>query len=155
MFALAVLSLATFAGASYQANAWRADDQRLRRPGRLVSAGEFRLNLYCTGAMLITISHNKTRARAIQAVDQAIGDVFRSLATGPMTLTDLQKSWNGSVLTFSLTAKMGFLQNPIVGTIAVSDRDVTIDADLGLLSKLFSAERLRSAVESRVRGLLT
>ena len=62
--------------------------------------------------MLITISHNKTRARALQAVDQAIGDVFRSLATGPMTLTDLQKSWNGSVLTFSLTAKMGFLQNP-------------------------------------------
>ncbi len=72
-----------------------------------------------------------------------------------MTLTNLQKSWNGSVLTFSLTAKIGFLQNPIAGTIAVSDSEVTIDADLGMLSKLFSAERLRSTVESRVRGLLT
>ena len=49
MFALALLSLATIAGASYQAIAWRADDRRLGRPGRLVSAGEFRLNLYCTG----------------------------------------------------------------------------------------------------------
>ena len=50
LLALALLCLATLAGASYQAIAWRADDQRLRRPGRLVSAGEFRLNLYCTGA---------------------------------------------------------------------------------------------------------
>jgi pimeloyl-ACP methyl ester carboxylesterase len=49
LFALALLCLATVAGAYYQAIAWRADDQRLRRPGRLVSAGEFRLNLYCTG----------------------------------------------------------------------------------------------------------
>jgi pimeloyl-ACP methyl ester carboxylesterase len=49
LFALALLCLATLAGASYQAIAWRVDDQRLRRPGRLVSAGELRLNLYCTG----------------------------------------------------------------------------------------------------------
>ncbi len=49
LLALALLSLAILAGASYQAIAWRADDQRFRRPGRLVSAGEFRLNLYCTG----------------------------------------------------------------------------------------------------------
>lgn len=49
LLALAVLCLATLAGASYQAIAYRADDQRLRRPGRLVSAGNFRLNFYCTG----------------------------------------------------------------------------------------------------------
>jgi len=45
----AALSFATLAGASYQAIAWRADAQRLRRPGQLVSAGNLRLNLYCTG----------------------------------------------------------------------------------------------------------
>ncbi len=45
----ALLSLIALAGASYQAIAWRADVQRSRRPGQLVSAGEFRLNLYCTG----------------------------------------------------------------------------------------------------------
>jgi hypothetical protein len=39
LFALALLCLATVAGAYYQAIAWRADDQRLRRAGRLVSAG--------------------------------------------------------------------------------------------------------------------
>src|SRR5580692_4585708 len=49
LFVLALLCLATLAGASYQAIAWRAEDERLRRPGRLVFAAGFRLNLYCTG----------------------------------------------------------------------------------------------------------
>ena len=49
LFASALSSLVAIAGASYQAIALHADAQRFRRPGRLVSAGEFRLNLYCTG----------------------------------------------------------------------------------------------------------
>ena len=105
--------------------------------------------------MRITISHNKSKSEAMKAVDQAIDDAFRSLAAGPVTLTNPQKSWNGSVMKFSLTAKMGFLQNSISGTVDVTDKDVTIDADLGMLSKLLSAEKLRATVESRVRGLLT
>jgi len=55
LIALALLCLATLAGASHQAIAWRADDQRLRRPGRLVSAGKLRLNLYCTGRGVPTV----------------------------------------------------------------------------------------------------
>lgn len=47
--AAGLLSLAALAGASYQAIAWRVDTQRVRRPGQLVSAGAFRVNLYCTG----------------------------------------------------------------------------------------------------------
>lgn len=49
LFASALLSLITLAGASYRSIAWRADAQRFRRPGQLFSAGGFRLNLYCTG----------------------------------------------------------------------------------------------------------
>jgi len=49
LFIAALLALAVLAGASYQAFEWRADDQRLRRPGHLVDAGRFRLNLYCAG----------------------------------------------------------------------------------------------------------
>jgi pimeloyl-ACP methyl ester carboxylesterase len=44
-----LLLIAAVAGGSYQAIAWRADAQRFPHPGRLVSAGEFRLNIYCTG----------------------------------------------------------------------------------------------------------
>jgi hypothetical protein len=36
----------------------------------------------------------------------------------------------------------------------VSDNDIIIDADLGMLNKLFSAEKVRATVESRVRALL-
>jgi len=105
--------------------------------------------------MRITISHNKTKAQAIQTVDRAAEEAFRGFAGAPVTIVDQQKSWNGSVMTFSLTAKMGFLKNPIRGTVEVTDKDVTIDADLGMLNKLFPEEKIRASVETRVRGLLT
>ena len=41
------------------------------------------------------------------------------------------------------------------GTVAVTDQDVTIDADLGFLGKLMPEEKVRTTVESRVRSLLT
>jgi hypothetical protein len=103
----------------------------------------------------ITIAHRKTKAEAVRAVDQAMTDVFSALATGPLTVTTPQKNWNGSVMNFSLTAQMGFLKNPITGTVTVTDKDITIDADLGFLSRLMPEEKVRTTVESRVRGLLT
>jgi hypothetical protein len=105
--------------------------------------------------MRITISHSKSQVQAIQAVDQAMDEVFRGLTTGPVTIVKQQKLWNGSVMTFSLTAKMGFLQNPISGMVEVTAKEVTINADLGMLSKLFPTDTIRATVESRVRGLLT
>ncbi|HEY3835441.1 MAG TPA: alpha/beta hydrolase [Bryobacteraceae bacterium] len=41
--------VAAIAGASYQAMATRADVRLFPRPGRLVTAGQLHLNLYCTG----------------------------------------------------------------------------------------------------------
>jgi hypothetical protein len=49
---------------------------------------------------------------------------------------------------------MGLLSAPIKGTVEVTDRDVTIDADLGLLERLLGGG-MRKAVEGRVKGLLT
>jgi hypothetical protein len=66
-----------------------------------------------------------------------------------------QRNWRGSTLEFSISAKMGFVNTPIKGTIEVTDRDVTIDADLGLLERLISATKARAAISSRIRGLLT
>ncbi|MBV8808507.1 MAG: hypothetical protein JO033_07520 [Acidobacteriaceae bacterium] len=56
---------------------------------------------------------------------------------------------------FSLSAKMGFVSTPIKGTIEVTDRDLTIDADLGLFERLIPATKAREAITNRVRGLLT
>jgi hypothetical protein len=105
--------------------------------------------------MRITVSHKKPKPEVIRAVDRSIDDVFRALAIPPIELVDQHKSWNGSILTFSLTAKMGFLRNPVRGTIEVTDKDVIIDADLGMLNRLLPEERIRTTIEGQVRGLLT
>ena len=55
LFASVLLSLLGIAGASYQAIASRADAQRFRHPGQLVSVGRFRLNVYCTGQRSPTV----------------------------------------------------------------------------------------------------
>jgi hypothetical protein len=49
---------------------------------------------------------------------------------------------------------MGFISNPISGTVAVTDNDVTFDADLGMLAKLIPAEKIQTALQTRLRGLL-
>ena len=91
----------------------------------------------------------------MNAVDRAMDNVFQAFTTGPFKVVDSERAWTGSEMTFSLTAQMAFLTNRINGTVSVTDNDVTIDADLGLLSKLFPEEKVRTTVESRVRGLLT
>jgi hypothetical protein len=55
---------------------------------------------------------------------------------GPVRLVVEQRSWQGSILSFSLTAQLGLLSTPIKGTVEVTDQDLTLDADLGLLSRL-------------------
>ena len=91
----------------------------------------------------------------MKAVDHAIRDTLRALATGPITLTDTQTNWTGSVMTFSVTAKMGLLKNVISGTAAVTENDITIDLDLGFLGQFIPEKKVRTSVESSVRGLLT
>jgi hypothetical protein len=105
--------------------------------------------------MRITIAHRKTKQEAIDAVDRAIQDAFQGLPIAAIRFTDQKKAWNGSVMSFSMNARLGFLNNPISGTVEVTDRDITIDADLGLLNTLLPQEKIKTTVESRVKGLLT
>jgi hypothetical protein len=104
--------------------------------------------------MRITLSHSKGQQQMIQTVDHAFDDAFRGLVPGPVTISDQQKTWQGSVMKFSLIARMGFIKNPISGTVEVTDRDVTIDADLGMLENLIPSREVRSNLEARFRKLL-
>ena len=90
----------------------------------------------------------------IQIVDRAFDEAFRGPIPGPVALTGQQKSWDGSVMKFSLIARMGFIKNPISGTVAVTERDVTIDADLGMLGNLIPAREVQGNLETRLRKLL-
>jgi hypothetical protein len=104
--------------------------------------------------MRITISHSKGQQQMIQLVDRAFDDVFRGAVPGPLTITGQQKVWEGSVMKFSLIARMGFIKNPINGTVEVTEHDVTIDADLGMLGKLIPGREVQSNLETRFRKLL-
>jgi len=72
----------------------------------------------------------------------------------PLKLVLEQKNWQGSTLTFALSAKMGFMSSPIKGTVDVTDRDVTIDADLGMFERFVSEDKVRDVLGTKFKGLL-
>jgi hypothetical protein len=102
----------------------------------------------------VTISHYKSKEEVMRAVDRSFDDLFRGIGVIPLQLVNEQRSWNGSTLSFSFDAKLGIVSTPIKGFVEVTDKDLTIDADLGLLERLIPAKQTRTALEGRVRGLL-
>ncbi len=106
--------------------------------------------------MRITVSHKKSQAEVIKIVDGSVDQLFSGVPGAPVKIVDQQKRWDGSVLHFSLTGKMGFFSAPLKGTVEVTDKDVTIDCDLpGILQKLMPEEKVRAAIEGKVRGFLS
>ena len=105
--------------------------------------------------MRVTVSHNKPKEEVVRAVDRSLDDLFRGVPGIPLQIVNEKRSWQGATLAFSFDAKVGILSAPIKGTVEVTDKDLTIDADLGLLEKLFPAKQTRAAVEGKIRGLLT
>ena len=104
--------------------------------------------------MRITVSHNKSKEQIVQAVDRSFDDLFKGTPMVPIQITNEKRQWQGSTLTFSFNATIGLLNLPVKGTVDVTDRDVTIDADLGLLEKLLGGGMTKT-LETRVKGLLT
>ncbi len=104
--------------------------------------------------MRITIAHNRTKAEIIKSVDQSFDEISRGGPALPVIVAMKEKSWNGSVLSFVLSAKMGFISTPIKGTVEVTDHDVIIDADLGLLGKLIPEKTAQEMFGERFKGLL-
>jgi hypothetical protein len=104
--------------------------------------------------MRITVSHSQSKDQIIQTVDRSFDDLFKGSPLIPIQIANERREWKGSTLVFSFHAKMGLLSAPIQGTVEVTDRDLTINADFGLLEKLLGGGMSR-AVEGRVKGLLT
>ena len=105
--------------------------------------------------MRVTVSHTKSKQEVIQAVDRSFDDIFRGIGMVPVQFVEERRSWQGSTLTFSISAKAGILSTPIKGSIEVTDQDLTIDVDLGLLESLLPQAKTRDAITSGIRGLLT
>ena len=73
----------------------------------------------------------------------------------PIQLVNESRKWNGNRMDFSFGAKVGIVSAPIKGFVLVTDKDVTVDLDLGWLERLFPAKQTQSALEDRIKGLLT
>jgi hypothetical protein len=104
--------------------------------------------------MRITIAHNRSKAEIIDSVDRSFNEIFQGVPGIPVKLVVEQKSWQGSVLSFSLSAKLGLLSTPIKGTVEVTDHDLTVDIDLGLLNRLVPEQTAREVIGTRIKGLL-
>src|SRR5260370_37741065 len=104
--------------------------------------------------MRITISHDRPKAEVMQSVDRSFDDLFRTATDLPVKINVQKRTWQGSTLLFALTAKWGLLSTPIKRTAEVTDHDVTIDADLGLLSRFIPEKTAQTVLTDRIKGLL-
>jgi len=105
--------------------------------------------------MRVSVSHNGRKEEIIRSVERAFDDLFEGFGTVPIQIVNESRRWTGSRMEFSLSAKVGIVKTPIKGFVDVTDKVVTIDADLGWLEKLFPAKQAQAVIEQRVKGLLT
>lgn len=105
-------------------------------------------------SMRITVAHSKPKEQIMKVVDRSFDDLFKGNPMIPVQVTNEKREWQGSTLVFSFNATMGMMSAPIKGTIEVTDRDLTIEADLGLLDRLLGSGMTKT-LETRVKGLLT
>lgn len=105
--------------------------------------------------MRVTVSHNGRKEEIVRSVDRSFDDLFKGLGSVPIQILNESRQWTGSRMNFSFDAKMGIVSTPIKGFIDVTDKDVTVDADLGWLERLFPAKQAQAALEGRVKGLLS
>jgi len=106
--------------------------------------------------MRITVSHNKNPEEIKRNIDQGFDDIFKGLPLGPIQFADEQRTWVGNTLNFSFNARAAILNIPIKGWILVEQLLVTIDVELpAFLQKFLPEDKLKPAVETGIKGLLT
>ena len=104
--------------------------------------------------MRVTVSHSGRKEEIVRSIDRSFDDLFKGLGAVPLKISNETRRWTGNRMDFSFNARMGIASAPIKGFIDVTDRDVTVDADLGWLERLFSGPQAKAALEGRIKGLL-
>jgi hypothetical protein len=100
--------------------------------------------------MTVTVPHRKTRQEAIQVIDDAMVQLYKAPIMG-VEIVDPAKKWVASTMIFSLTGRLGFIEVPLSGTVAVDDQNVTILCELPAILKNFvGEENIRTSVEQKI-----
>ena len=106
--------------------------------------------------MRITVSHNKNPLEIKANIDRGFDDIFKGLPIGPVQITDEQRTWVGDTMNFSFNARAAFLTVPVKGWVLVESQQVTVELELPVfLEKFIPGEKMKSSIESGVKGLLT
>jgi hypothetical protein len=101
------------------------------------------------------VPHRTTAEKAIATVDRSANTLFEGVGGSPVELVDRRKSWNGPVMDFSLTARVGFISVPIAGTVAVDDVNVTVQCELpGIVNQFIGEDKIRAGVDRKIRAML-
>ena len=105
--------------------------------------------------MRVVVGHESTQQATIPVMDQALDKLLAGAGGSSIQIVDQKKTWDVPVMTFSFTAKVGFIAVPLTGTITVDEINVTVEIELPAIAKNFvGEEKIRGIVEENVRGLL-
>ena len=105
--------------------------------------------------MTVVVPHHATQQAAIGILDGAADKLLAGAGSKSVQIVDQKKSWNGPVMSFSFTGKMGFISVPLSGTVAVDDTNVTVECELPAMVKNFVGEdKARATVEEKITDLL-
>ncbi len=105
--------------------------------------------------MKVVVAHHSTELAAMSMVDRAADHLLAGTGTGKIQIVDQKKAWEGPVLSFSFTGKMGFISVPLAGTATVDDTNITVESELPSMIKNFvGEEKVRAMVEEKVRAIV-
>lgn len=103
--------------------------------------------------MKVTVPHNTTIEEAIVIIDRSVTEIFDT--GGSVEMIERLRRWEGPLMDFALTARVGFISLPIEGQVVIDEVAVTIHCELPQLAKTFlGEEKIRAGVEQKVRGIL-
>lgn len=97
---------------------------------------------------------NKTVEQAKALLDAASKELFAF--SGPVELTDQQNSWADDTMSFSFTARYGWIAVPISGTVSVAPGTVTVESDLpGAVKQFLGEDKVKAGIEKKLSAILT
>jgi len=105
--------------------------------------------------MIVIIPHGKTQQEAIVILDSAVENLFLMGVGEQVRIVEPKKEWADSIMSFSLTGKMGFIAVPFSGTIAVDETHVTADCAVPpMVTNFFGEEKVMAGIQSKLREIL-
>jgi hypothetical protein len=105
--------------------------------------------------MTVIIPHHKTKQEVIDRIEKATTDLFAQGVGSSIQLMNPKKEWTGSTMTFSVTARMGFITVPLSGDVMVDDINITVHCELpSMIKNFFGEAKAQTAIEKKFKEIV-